>query len=68
MNFDGARAAHPALAFALYAYEPGGPVTLEVMTAAGETFTFTGNTAQAAIDKAFPPAEPVPDAAASAFD
>jgi len=55
MTFDEARAAHPAMQFAAYAYDPGGPVTLE-MIVDGESFTFMGDTMQAALDRAFPPA------------
>lgn len=50
-TLDELRAAHPALGFALYAYEPGGPVTLEVLApATNETFTFTGRTAGGVLD------------------
>jgi hypothetical protein len=59
MTLDEIRAAHPDLAFALYAYEPGGEVTFEVMHGT-EIFAFTGPTAQAAIDAAFPPEPPAP--------
>lgn len=51
---DDLRAALPDCGFALYAYEPGGPVTLEVITPDGETFTFAGPTAAAAIARALP--------------
>lgn len=54
MTIDDLRQRHPDLGFALYAYAPLGPVTLEVLDA-GETFTFFAPTAQEAIDKAFPP-------------
>lgn len=53
MTFDDIRAAYPALGLALYAYEPG-VVTLELLHD-GNTLQFTGPTAQAAIDLAFPP-------------
>lgn len=61
MTFDDARAAHPHLGFAVYAYEPGGAVTLECITPDGQTHIFTGPTAQAALDLAFPPEPPAPD-------
>lgn len=61
MTFDEARAAHPAMQFAAYAYTPGGDVTLE-MIVGGESFTFTGDTLQAALDRAFPPAPVEPEA------
>lgn len=64
MSLDNARAAFPLLGLALYAYEPRGPVTLEVHTADGQTFSFTGPTEAAVIDRAFPSlaeAAPEPD-------
>ncbi|MCW4115646.1 hypothetical protein NPA31_011795 [Aurantimonas sp. MSK8Z-1] len=70
MTFDELRAAHPELGAALYAYEPGVGVTLELLTPDGAQFLFTGPTAQAAIDAAFPPDPidlPAP-APPSAFD
>jgi hypothetical protein len=60
MTFDEARAAYPAMQFAAYAFDPGGSVTLETIVD-GQSFTFTGPTLQAALDRAFPPApEPEP--------
>lgn len=69
MTFDDIRAAHPELAIALYALEPGGAVTLEVLTPDGQSFTFTRPTATEALATAFPPT-PEPQAAppASIFD
>jgi len=55
MTFDELRAAKPDLGFALYALEPGKGVAFEVHTPDGQVFGFTGETAQAAIDTAFPP-------------
>jgi hypothetical protein len=60
MTLDELRALLPALGFALYAYTPGGPVTLEVHAAEG-VFTFTGPTEAAVIDAAFPQPEEIPD-------
>ena len=58
MTLDDLRAAHPALGFAVYAYEPGGQVTLEIHAAEG-VFTFRAATEEAAIAAAFPqPEEP----------
>lgn len=66
MTLDDARAAFPLLGLAAYAYEPGGPVTLEVISSDGQTFTFTGPTQAAVIARAFPSlsapaAEPDPE-------
>ena len=58
MTLDELRNDHPELAFAVYALEPGGAVTFEVITPDSQVFTFKGLTAQAAIDSAFPPKEP----------
>lgn len=52
-DFDAVRAAHPELAFALYAYDPGGPVTLEIITPDEKHFLFTGATAESALLQAF---------------
>lgn len=65
MTLDDARAAFPLLGCAIYAYEAGGSVTLEVISADGQTFTFTGPTEAAVIARAFPslsapPPEPEP--------
>jgi hypothetical protein len=52
------------MGLALYAYEPGGDVTLEVHTPDGQTFPFTGPTEAAVLARAFPslttPPEPAP--------
>ena len=58
MTLDELRNDHPELAFAIYALEPGKAVTFEVITPDSQVFTFSGPTAQAAIDSAFPPREP----------
>lgn len=72
MTFDEARQARPTFGFAVYAYAPGGPITLEVHTPDNGMFTFEGPTLQAALDRAFPPL-PQPEPAAepdtpNAFD
>lgn len=54
MTFDELRTANPDLGFAVYAYEPGDEVTLEVTADDGQ-FTFTAPTLEAAIKAAFPP-------------
>ena len=59
MTLDDLRAAHPDLGFALYAYDPRGPVTLEVHAAEG-VFTFIGSTEAEAIAAAFPQATEEP--------
>lgn len=62
MTFDELRAAYPALGFAVYAYEPGGGVVLEVIDGQS-VFTFRGLTLAAAVAAAFPKApEPEPPA------
>lgn len=63
MTLDAIRRHHPDLGLALYAYEPGGPVTLEVHTPDGQVFTFTGPTEAAVLAKAFgaPDPEPAPE-------
>lgn len=54
-SLDEARRLNPDLGFALYAYEPGGAVTLEIHDPAGEVFTFTAESEEAAFAVAFPP-------------
>ena len=71
MSLDKARAAFPLLGLALYAYEPRGPVTLEVHTADGQTFSFIGPSEVAVIARAFPSlaeAVPEPDPPPNVFD
>lgn len=60
MTLDDLRTKHPDLGFALYAFEPGGPVTLEVITPDGAVFSFSGPSATGALLLAFPPALPPP--------
>lgn len=63
MNLDAARARFPGFSFAVYAFDPGGPVTLEILTG-DETFQFHAATEAEAWAAAFPeepePAEPAP--------
>ena len=65
MTFDDLRTANPALVFNVYAMEPGGPVTLEVIED-GVAYTFDAATLAAAIALAFPPAPAEPEI--NAFD
>jgi hypothetical protein len=53
-SLDEARAAYPHLGMALYAMEPGQPVTLEVHTPDGQMFTFRARTEAGALARAFP--------------
>lgn len=64
MTFDELRANNPDLGFALYALEPGGPVTFEAYTHTGQVFTWIDKTAEGAIRQAFPPQEDPPAPAA----
>ena len=54
MTLDAARAAFPKLGLAIYGYEPGGPLTLEVHATDGQVFAFIGPTEAAVIARAFP--------------
>jgi hypothetical protein len=58
VTFDDIRAAHPDLAVSAYALEPGGPVTLEILTPDGASYTFTRPTLAEAVAVAFPPDRP----------
>lgn len=55
MTLDELRVSRPTLGFAVYAYTPGGAVTLEVHDK-GEIYSFVGATEAEAIARAFPPA------------
>lgn len=73
MTLDDIRARFPHLGFAVYAYTPGGPVTLECIAADGSIFKFTGATEHDAVMTGFgddlqPPAEPAPTPTTSVFD
>lgn len=54
ISLDKARELNPELAFGVYALEPLGPVTLEIITPDGEVFSFQGLTEADALAKAFP--------------
>lgn len=69
-SLDDLRRAKPDLAFALYAMDPGGPVTLEIYHD-GQVYTFKGATEADAILAAFPPepeTTPAPPQPDSIFD
>lgn len=71
MTFDEIRAAYPELAVTLYALEPGGPVTLEIIAPDGQVFTFKAETADDAIEMAWPSppsVEPSPVPEPNVFD
>jgi hypothetical protein len=61
MTLDEARSAYPHLGLAVYAFEPGGAVTLEVHVADGQSWQFTAATEAAALALAFPAEEPAPE-------
>ncbi len=52
---DQYRALYPHIGLAVYAYEPGGPVTVEVLTQDGSQFTRQAPTAQEALEALFGP-------------
>lgn len=58
--FDAIRSQFPNLGFALYALEPQGLVTLEVIDEQGNVFSFKGVTAERVMATAFPPLPPPP--------
>lgn len=72
MTLDDARSAYPHLGLAVYAFEPGGPVTLEVHAPNGQTWTFEAPTVASALAAAFPSEEaapaPVTEAPINIFD
>jgi hypothetical protein len=71
LTLDAVRERFPAFALALYALEPGGPITLEILAPDGESFTFTGPTEAAVLERAFPdmtPAAAEPDSPAAELD
>lgn len=51
---DDIRAKYPLLGLALYAFEPGKPVTLEIIVADQQPFTFVAATEAEAVALAFP--------------
>lgn len=58
-TLDAVREAYPDLGMALYALDPRGPVTLEILTDTGDLFTFHGSTEAEVLGRAFPaPPEP----------
>ena len=59
MTFDQIRDLHPHLALAVYAYDPGGEVTVEVISPDGTRFQASGLTLDSILQSLFPdpPAE-----------
>jgi hypothetical protein len=56
-DLDAIRQRFPHIGLAVYAFDPGGDVTLEVY-AEGQVWPFTGPTLASALARAFPTAEP----------
>ncbi len=54
-SLDAVREQNPDLGFSVYALEPGGPVTLEIVAPDEQIFTFKAATLEAALLLAFPP-------------
>lgn len=62
-SFDDLRAEHPTSGFAIYAYEPGGAVTLEVIDSDGKIYALTRPTLAEVLRTLYPP-DPPPRSAA----
>lgn len=60
MTFDQIREAWPHLGLAVYAYEPGGLVTVEVLAADGSRFELSGLTLDDTLGRLFTAPEPEP--------
>ena len=58
---DEYRALYPHLGLAVYAYTPGGPITVEVLTADGSRFERQGRTAREALEALFGPLPAPPE-------
>jgi hypothetical protein len=54
-SLDDLRREHPTLGAAIYAYQPGEDVTLEVHTPDGQMFSWSGSTEADVLSQAFPP-------------
>lgn len=67
-SLDDARAANPDLGFALYAYGPGEPVTLEIFTPDSQVYSFVGTSEADVLLRAFPPEEDAPAETAPSLD
>lgn len=67
-SLDDHRAALPHLGFGLYAFEPGGPVTLEIYAPDGTIFTFMADTEAEALMRAFPETAATSEPELSLFD
>lgn len=66
-RLDDLRREWPDLGFAVYAMDPSGPVTLEVL-AEGNVFTFTGASEDEVLERAFPRPPPDPPPAPGLFE
>ena len=62
-DLDAIRAAYPEWGFALYAYDPGGEVTLELLAPSGDRFEFHALSVASVLRVAFPHFQPPPAAA-----
>jgi hypothetical protein len=56
-SLDDLRRQEPDVGAALYAFEPGGPVTLEVHMPDGQMFTWSAATEAEVLSQAFPQAD-----------
>ncbi|MDK4729368.1 hypothetical protein [Rhizobium phaseoli] len=54
-SLDDLRREHPTLGAALYAYQPGEALTLEIHTPDGQVFSWTGASEADVLSQAFPP-------------
>jgi hypothetical protein len=62
VSLDEIRARFPDVGVALYALDPGQPVTLEIYAADGQVFSWKDLTVAGALAQAFPqPTEPQPE-------
>ncbi len=59
-RLDEIRAKYQHLGLALYAFDPKGPVTLEVLTPTGDIFSFSGATEAEVLLRAFAPEDEEP--------
>jgi hypothetical protein len=56
-SLDDLRRQEPDVGAAIYALEPGGPVTLEVLMPDGQMFSWVAATVAEVFSQAFPPAD-----------
>lgn len=67
-TFDDLRAALPLTGLAVYAFDPGGPLTMELLTPDGRLLAIERATLAECIAAAMPPKPPDPVPAPSIFD